>query len=287
MKVILALARIIPLAAARFSVPSGSPARRRTAPRWRRLCASGFLGVATLAQAAPDPSPAPDGTNAFTNTLGMRFVSVPGTKVWFSVWETRLWDYQVFAEETRRPWTKPDFDQTPVEPVVNVTWEDAAAFCDWLTRRERKAGHLTDQQRYRLPTDQEWSVAVGLQAESGPTPEDRMHNSMIWPWGCTWPPQAGDGNYAPELGVDTFRNTSPVGRFKPNRFGLHDLGGNVWEWCDDWYNEARVTKALRGGSFHDSQPRDLLAAYRFSGTMHLDNDDIGFRVVLAPAASPE
>jgi formylglycine-generating enzyme required for sulfatase activity len=47
-----------------------------------------------------------------------------------------------------------------------------------------------------------------------------------------------------------------------------------------------VTKALRGGSFHDSQPRDLLAAYRFSGTMHLDNDDIGFRVVLdAPARS--
>lgn len=214
------------------------------------------------------------------NSLGMKFVSVPGAKVLFSIWETRGQDYQAFVEATGRAPATPDFPQTPDHPVVNVTWEDAMAFCNWLTTRERKAGRLTEKQRYRLPTDQEWSLAVGLAPETGQTPEDRMKNLIVWPWGYTWPPQPGDGNYAPELGVDKFANTAPVGSFKPNRFGIYDLGGNVWEMCDDWYNEARVTKALRGGSFHDSQPKDLLAAYRFSATVHLSNDDIGFRVVL-------
>ena len=218
------------------------------------------------------------------NSLGMRFVKVPGVRVSFSVWETRMRDYQVFIESTHQTWTRPDFDQTPDDPVVNVSWEDAAAFCNWLTAREKKDGRLTDKQRYRLPTDSEWSVAVGLGPEQGQTPEDRLEASVVWPWGCSWPPQTDDGNYAPELEADKFVNTSPAGRFNPNRLGLFDMGGNVWEWCEDWYNDARVTKALRGGSFHDSQPKDLLAAYRFSGTVHLNNDDIGFRVVLEDAS---
>jgi len=221
------------------------------------------------------------------NSLGMRFVLVPGAKVWFSIWETRVRDYRAFQEETRRDWNLPDFEQTPADPAVNVSWEDAEAFCRWLTARERKAGRLTDKQRYRLPTDAEWSAAVGLGSEQGRTPEDRLKASVVWPWGHTWPPQSGDGNYAPELQTDRFKNTSPAGSFKPNQHGLFDLGGNVWEWCDDWFNDARVTKVLRGGSFHDSQPKDLLAAYRFSGTMHLSNDDIGFRVVIEDPALPE
>lgn len=241
--------------------------------------------VATLAlltgAAAETIVPAP-----LENSLGMKFVRIPGLKVTFSVWETRLRDYQVFQQDTRRDWSPPDFAQTPDDPVVNVSWEDAEAFCQWLTTREQKAGRLTGQRRYRLPTDAEWSVAVGLGAEQGRTPEDRLQASVVWPWGYPWPPQNGAGNYAPELETDRFTNTSPVGRFKANRHGLFDLGGNVWEWCDDWYNDARVTKSLRGGSFHDRQPKDLLAAYRFSGTVHLSNDDIGFRVVLEDSPSP-
>ncbi len=230
--------------------------------------------------------PVADVPKPIENTLGMKFVKVAGVRVVFSVWETRVRDYRTFAEETRREWARPDFAQTPNDPAVNVSWEDAAAFCQWLTARERKDGRLTDKQRYRLPTDAEWSVAVGLGAERGRTPEDRLQASVVWPWGHTWPPQSGDGNYAPELETDKFAHSSPAGSFKPNAHGLFDLGGNAWEWCDDWYNDARVTKALRGGSFHDSQPKDLLAAYRFSGTVHLSNDDIGFRVVLEDASVP-
>lgn len=246
-------------------------------------CCCAILATASL---LGQTKPESEASKPLENTLGMKFVKIPGVGVMFSVWETRVRDYRAFAEETRHDWTRPDFQQTPDDPVVNVSWDDAAAFCQWLTARERKAGRLTDKQRYRLPTDAEWSVAVGLGPERGRTPEDRLQASVVWPWGCTWPPQPGSGNYAPELEADKFVNTSPVGSFKPNRHGLFDLGGNAWEWCDDWYNDACVTKALRGGSFHDSQPKDLLAAYRFSATVHLSNDDIGFRVVIEEAPIP-
>lgn len=246
-------------------------------------CSALVTATALLGQ----PQPTADLPKPLENTLGMRFVPVPGVPVRFSIWETRVRDYRAFLEANQRDWSRPDFEQTPDDPVVNVSWDDAAAFCQWLTARERKAGRLTDRQRYRLPTDAEWSVAVGLGPERGRTPEDRLQASVVWPWGCAWPPRPGDGNYAPELQADKFTNTAPVGRFKPNPHGLFDLGGNVWEWCDDWYNDARVTKPLRGGSFHDQQPKDLLAAYRFSGTVHLSNDDIGFRVVLEEAPAPQ
>lgn len=237
--------------------------------------------TALLVQAAPEIGSA----KPLENSLGMKLVPVPGVRVLFSIWETRVRDYQVFDEDTHRSWARPDFAQTPDAPAVNVSWEDADAFCRWLTLRERKAGRLTDKQRYRLPTDAEWSLAVGLGAEEGRTPEERVQTTVVWPWGATWPPQLDAGNYAPELETDKFANTSPVGSFKPGRHGLFDMGGNAWEWCDDWYNDARVTKVLRGGSFHDSQPKDLLASYRFTGTTHLSNDDIGFRVALEDSSA--
>jgi formylglycine-generating enzyme required for sulfatase activity len=217
---------------------------------------------------------------AFTNSLGMIFTSHSSSGLLFCAWETRVRDYEAFVKASNRSHTSPDFPQAPEHPVVNVTWEDADAFCRWLTTRERQSKLVGPKDRYRLPTDVEWSAAAGLALESGKYPEERMTNVVVWPWGAYWPPRGGEGNYAPELGVDKFEFTAPAGQFAPNAAGLYDMGGNVWEWCEDWFNPAHVTRALRGGSFHDAQPQDLLAAYRFSGTMHLSNDDIGFRVVL-------
>jgi formylglycine-generating enzyme required for sulfatase activity len=247
------------------------------------MIAAGFGAGSAAGQdsgARPQGSVAASPTNCFENSLGMRFVPVPGSKAWFSIWETRVRDYAAFRSETERPWTEPSFGQGPDHPIVNVSWEDAEIFCRWLTKKELQTGRLHGKDRFRLPSDAEWSLAVGLRLEQGQTPEDRMKTAMVWPWGYYWPPRVGDGNFAQELKVDTFSQTSPVGSFKTSPIGLYDLAGNVWEWCEDWYNETHVTRVLRGGSFNDSLPLYLLSNYRFSGTMNLSNDDIGFRVVL-------
>ena len=70
----------------------------------------------------------------------MKFVPVPGTSVLFSMWDTRVKDYKVFAEALKHEWPKPTFDQTEEHAAVNVSWNDATAFCEWLTEKEQKSG---------------------------------------------------------------------------------------------------------------------------------------------------
>ena len=82
----------------------------------------------------------------------MKFVPVPGTGVLFSIWETRVKDYKVFVEAKNREWPKPSFQQTEEHPAVNVSWEDATAFCEWLT--EQGAHRGADQRQAKLPVTQ-------------------------------------------------------------------------------------------------------------------------------------
>ena len=127
-----------------------------------------------LVSSAPAaPAPTAEGTPAttaeakleqFENSLGMRFVPVPIYKgsgsrevtsmILMSQWETWVKGYEAFCNATSHSHEKPSFAQTPDDPVVNVSWEDAKAFCEWLSNKEGR----TD----RLPTDHEWSCAVGI-----------------------------------------------------------------------------------------------------------------------------
>jgi len=111
----------------------------------------------------------------FVNSLRMNFVPVPitggptdGRTVLFSVWETRVKDYEVFVKETKREWPKPDFPQSGEHPAVNLTWDDAVAFCAWLTIEDRKSGKIGPNDVYRLPSDHEWSCAVGIGKDENP-----------------------------------------------------------------------------------------------------------------------
>ena len=236
--------------------------------------------AATLAALAPAANV--QAGQAWTNSLGLIFVPVPGTKVLFSIWDTRVQDYQAFVTDTGRTWRKPDFEQGPTHPAVLVSWIDAKAFCAWLTEKERRAGTLTSTQEYRLPTDVEWSTAVGLENEVGSTPEERNgNNNSVFPWGTQWPPPHGAGNYGPKLKLDNFANTSPVGSFAANRFGLYDMGGNVWQWCEDANNGRGGTRVVRGGAWNFIDPDRLLSSRRDNNSSDRRIDFYGFRAVLA------
>ncbi len=225
--------------------------------------------------------------SVWTNTLAVPFVRVPGTLVWFGVWDVRVRDYQAFVTASGRLWEKPQFEQDLNHPAVNVTWHDARAFCDWLTREERAAGWLATNQAYRLPTDAEWSVAAGLTEREGGWPMNKdCQVKGAYPWGSQWPPPRGAGNYKPVLGVDDFEHTSPVGSFAANRLGLYDLGGNVWQWCEDGYDGKQKERVLRGGSWLTDYPDYLLSSFRDEYPPGSSFGFIGFRCVLGEVKSP-
>ena len=181
----------------------------------------------------------------FTNTLGMKFVPIPGTEVQFCIWETRVKDYAAYAATNSGVgaiWKNSfrSFKQEDTHPVLKVNWNDARAFCAWLTKKELAVGKLKAGMRYRLPTDAEWSTAVGLGKEKGNTPDEKQRGIKdVYPWGKGYPPPKEAGNYYKSLKVVNFDYTSPVGSFAANKFGLYDMGGNVFEWCEDKMTSGR------------------------------------------------
>jgi len=251
----------------------------------------------SLVKTSPTASPSASPLITRTNSLGMKFV--PVGNVLFSIWETRVRDFSTFAKEENihnTQWQQPGFQQQPDCPVVYVSWDDAMAFCKWLTNKEHAAGVLAKNEAYRLPTDLEWSEAVGLGKEEGSAPEARdMGVPDVYPWGTEWPPPAGAGNYTgDETGSDVairgyddgFVWTAPVGSFKPNAKGLYDMGGNVWEWCMDYWNKAHRARVLRGGSWYNGSLKlSLLSSCRVNASQDSSTDNYGFRVVIAPAES--
>jgi formylglycine-generating enzyme required for sulfatase activity len=188
-------------------------------------------------------------------------------------------------------WLVPGFPQSPQHPASGISWHDAKEFCRWLSKVEQTEGFLTSSQIYRLPTDIEWSAAVGLGSEQGSIPSERGSLGFgPFPWGKEWPPTQAVGNYADQdSGIlrvleeycDPFPCAAPVGSFPPNRFGFYDLGGNVWEWCEDWYDSDERFKTMRGGSWLSAEKEVMRATHRDRDPPGLRNINFGFRVVLA------
>ena len=188
-------------------------------------------------------------------------------------------------------WRNPYFKQTDEHPVVCVSWNDARAFADWLnaTDKARPAGTA-----YRLPTEAEWEYAC------------RAGTTTWYQWGDD--PDKGKGwcnagdltakKTFPDWTVfnwdDGFLYTAPVGSFKANAFGLHDMHGNAWEWGEDWYGaykegeqanptgpETGEARVVRGGSWYNG-PGDLRSADRSGDHPDYRDSNDGFRLVLAP-----
>jgi hypothetical protein len=214
------------------------------------------------------PGPQP-GMSEWVNSLGMRFVPVGG--VWVCVWETRKKDFEVFYKATRHNagpgWSNPGFKQTASEPVVMVSWNDAMAFCQWLTEAEVK-GKVLEQATYRLPTQAEWKQVQKEGYAAGP-----------YLWGKVWPMPSGTANLADNVSYDRHSFTAPTASYFPSRNGVYDLIGNVWEWCQDGEGNLRT---LLGGSWMQYQGSDYAPAMQLNLAVETKAQDIGFRIVLVP-----
>ena len=152
---------------------------------------------------------------------------------WKEVMGTEPWDGQKYV--------KADKDC----PATYVSWDDATAFCQNLTEIERKAGKLKADEEYRLPTEAEWEYAcrAGTETAFSFGDDESKLGEYAW-WGgfdlaalTKGEVKAGGGNAAREQYAHT------VGTKKPNPWGLHDMHGNVAEWCSDWYGDS-----LAGGT---------------------------------------
>ncbi|HWL52175.1 MAG TPA: SUMF1/EgtB/PvdO family nonheme iron enzyme [Chthoniobacteraceae bacterium] len=273
-----------------ITISSTPPAKETPAPS---PAADEPPATVAVVEATPVPEPSPQPTPPpppaaatpaeasrelpWRDSLGRAYLPVSGTEVLFALWPTRVDDYELFARATGTEWPQAGFDQGPDHPAVNVTWNDAQAFCEWFTEQEQEAGRLPEGYRYRLPTEAEWDRAVGLDPS-----QKTGESEMSYPWGNQWPPPPDAGNYAASLESDPFAHTSPVASFAPNRFGLFDMGGNVWQWCAE--EPGPEYRTARGGSWKSGTPRELaLKEARLQVAAVYRNPGFGFRCVLAPA----
>ena len=220
------------------------------------------------------------------NSLGMKFVPAGTQDVLMSIWLTRVSDFRAFVTATGYDaktgvhsvkiggnagffnlgdnWERPGFAQTDSHPVSGVSWNDANAFCQWLTKNELKKGTLPKGFLYRLPADMEWKNALPV-ALVNPGKFTR------YPWGTAWPPpdsanfaggEMRDGGVTPTdwpilVRRDHFPRTTPVDQFPANRFGLHDLFGNLWQFCEDPTDSGKQSYLMRGGSWASAASEEL------------------------------
>jgi formylglycine-generating enzyme required for sulfatase activity len=204
---------------------------------------------------------------------------------WMGKFEVTQAEYQALTGSNPSLFTAPWSPGSLDRPVEQVSWTMAVAYCDALTVQEAAAGRLPSGYEYRLPTEAEWEYCC----RAGTTSEFHFGASLV----------CGQANFA-------FSNHSngncnppgpmPVGSFPPNAWGLHDMHGNVWEWClDSWdlsnnypadpvsdpYVVVGTNQIVRGGAWSDDSSW-CRSAFRFGLGPSLSEVNLGFRVVCAP-----
>jgi formylglycine-generating enzyme required for sulfatase activity len=209
-------------------------------------------------------------------------------------------DTKVFERQPKYTWSNPGWRQTNRHPVVNVSFNDATAYCNWLSKQEGKT--------YRLPTEAQWEYACRAGTTTryyfGDDEGDLKKHANLADQSLQEKLDAiaAVGIVKEYLGGrfadwDGHAFTAPVGSFKANLWGLYDMHGNVWQWCRDRYDkdfyeespkeDPECTKGgdrvLRGGSWNLGARR-CRAAHRFWCKPALTNFSVGFRVVCVPAA---
>ena len=226
----------------------------------------------------------------FTNSIGMKMVLIPAGSFQMGSDAGRDDEKPVHSVKITRPFYMGATEVTQVQyeaamgknpsrfeganrPAEQVTWHHAVEFCKKLSAREKRS--------YRLPTEAEWEYAC------------RAGTTTVF---CFGDSETGLGDYA--WYRENSRQAKPVGQKKPNAWGLYDMHGNVFEWCQDWDGEYPsgaqvdpkgpvngVCRVLRGGSWH-GLTGFCRAAARFVNTPTARYSAYGFRALCEAAETP-
>jgi len=182
----------------------------------------------------------------FISACGMDMVWIPDG-FWAGKYEVRQSEYETVAG------SNPSAYRRPSRPVESITWEAANAFCEKLNQYERKAGKLPTGYHYSLPTESQWAI---FSADADVNQAAMSRNGL------------------------SLTSTQEVGASEPNKFGLYDTLGNVWEWCFD--TDDRGYHSLRGGGWLSSEENFPNADTRNIAVPKVSDHFTGFRVVLIP-----
>ena len=202
-----------------------------------------------------------------------------------------VWTGTKFETDLSKDWRSPGFTQTDSHPVACVSWEDATAYTQWLKQKTGKD--------YKLPTEAQWEYAARAGTTTSRFWGDDGNMSCTYANGADLKAKAdvpGASTWTVANCDDRYAYTAPVGFFRANAFGLHDMLGNVWEWTQDCWHENYVgapndssawtqgdcsRRVLRGGSWF-SLPQFLRSASRSGYTTAGRNNVVGFRVARTP-----
>ena len=190
----------------------------------------------------------------FTNSIGMVMVWLP-EGFWAGKFEVTQAEYETVTGRN------PSRYKSPRNPVERVSWYDAMAFCEKLTEMEKTVGRLPDGHAYSLPTDRQWETMV-----ADASLEDAVYDRF-------------EEDQKPLGPIE-------VGSKPANSLGLHDIRGNVWEWCLELFLPRYHWRVLRGGGWSISDPAKMETTLRLNVEPDSAYDFYGFRCVLAPAAAP-
>ena len=264
----------------------------------RLVHATGIIALTVSLVVADEP---PQQIELIENSIGMRLVRLPegefsmgsqGEEV--PVHRVRITKPFLLGqtEVTQGQWAKVMGDKKPwlgaayvVEspdiPATWLTWNDAVAFCDALTALEHRSGRLPADRSYRLPTEAEWEYAcrAGTNARFSFGNEDRRLGDHAW--------------FIENTAFRAESHPHAVGRKRPNAWKLHDMHGNVAEWCSDWYDrdyyatspaedpsgpsDARSFRVIRGGNWC-GYAVDCRSAFRLYVSPANGNCFVGMRV---------
>jgi len=206
------------------------------------------------------------------NSLSFDMIKIPNKNYEMGKYPVTIAEYMHFAKGNEKhlpKWKQEKLDNyekmnlTDNAPIIGVSWHDAVEYCKWLNEQQK-------EYVYRLPREAEWeySCRAGTTTKWSFGDDEKELDKYAW---------YDKNSY--DLGEEyEDYGTHIVGEKLPNPWGLFDMHGNIFEWCEDWYNEDRERKVLRGGSWFVSA-KFARSAFRYRGNTVLRDSVVGFRLL--------